>query len=158
MDYTTEELEEMAATTTPPWIEQLRAMSDNEAKLLCIMSGAAVGHGILPEMQARDLNRFYHHTDTWGADSVSYLMMLLSPVPLSVFTAEYKLLTDQGYRIDSEDGWGSESCPHCNGSIGTCPVYQHPTERDAYRFFNICLSCFHVSEWLMWPLPSQVQA
>lgn len=148
----------MQQITNLPWIDQLQAMPEQAAKMLAVLQGVAPAMcGILPEMQQRTVIDAYH--DDGDDLDIPYTMMLLLAVPLSVFEKEYHALTQDGYQIRSDvGGWKNLHCPNCGCNIGTSPMYQQRSGEGKWlgieRSFNICLGCFHVTEWVQQRYPT----
>lgn len=127
----------------------------NAIKTTC-RKGATAMFGLLPEMQARTVIDFYY--DGEDESSGPYEMLLLLAVPFSTFQQEYALLTAQGYRFRSDVGsWDKMTCPHCGSQHGSSPIYQQRLNDEwvgLERSFNICLSCFYVTEWVQRHYPA----
>lgn len=116
--------------------------------------GATVMFGLLPEMQARTV--IYSYDDGEGEASGMYAMLLLAAIPFSTFQQEYALLTEQGYQFRSDVGSWNQ-CPACGSHHGSSPAYQQRLNDEwvgIERSFNICLSCFYVTEWVQRHYPA----
>lgn len=126
MDYTPEQLEEMAANTTAPWIEQLRAMSEETARL-ALINEALKSRTIIETFTDEDEGTHSH---------------VLSPLHISLMQPVFDLHKAAG--LEPQNG-GHSKCRECGSRTGASLDYALPGEVFGH-FYELCLSCWNVWE------------
>lgn len=76
-----------------------------------------------------------------------YKMVLYSPVPLDVVRPDIDAIMRHG-GVASQTGHTVAPCPKCGSGLRPCLEYTNP-HTEYSRDFELCIACFHVTEWVV---------